>query len=918
MLDAPLGSLDLESMTGPGAGPWPGSAAEPLRRREVPPPTSGLPVHQQFEALARAQPDAIAVCCRTFSITYGELEQHSNRLAHHLLRLGVLPGDRVAVCVQPSIDIVVALLAVWKVRAVYVPIDPTFPEALIRGILQETLPSVLLTQAVLADYAGLANLPRVCMDEPLPGAELLPHSAPSLTGSLQDVAYILYTSGTTGTPKGVVATHHNLNYHVVSARERYGFSRSDSFCSIARYTFSISMFELVSPLCCGASLRVLERDEIMDPARLLERLRAITVLHAGPSLLAGLFRHLRGQPDAALLDNLRHASSGGDVVPTKVLEEMKRVFSRAELFVIYGCTEISCMGCTYPVLPGRTETLHLVGRPFPDVDVCLLDERGQRVSEDDVAGEICFAGSGLALGYLDKPELTDEKFFQLDGQRFYRTGDLGKWRGEQGLEILGRRDYQVQIRGMRVELLGIEQKVMALGLADQCVVTLVREEDGDDRLVACLVRPHSEQLIELRKGLAPHLPDYMLPHRVLVLDALPVNRNGKLDRARVHELAESRLLSGVGTREAGGATDSARAADAGPSSEVLEQRIAQLFAVVIGTDRVGFDDDFFEAGGHSLLAVKLMQELAKGVGLFVSPAALFEHRTPRALAQHVQAAYPEEPRPIQLNTRSDGPTLFFVTGINLYRELARQLEDRYGVYGVYARRELTLLGDNEGALSIPELASDYVQIIRRQQAHGPYHVGGFSFGGILAYEVAQQLRVAGEQVEQLVLIDALIPDLSLRAKLRKLRQVLRAPAYSWARLQKLMRQRYPWLSPGKKVHKARHQFALELHDERLEALDDLRRGAYARAAAAYAPHAEPYQGAISLIVAQRRLELDPLCEPHCGFLRLAPQLELVRVESDHHGLLEAPMVQTVARAIGSSLARGTTAGLDAALARHEG
>lgn len=853
--------------------------------------TTGAPVYLQFEAIAHAQPEALAVSCRTFSITYGELERHSNRLAHHLIALGVKPGDRVAVCLQPSIDISVALLAIWKTRAVYVPIDPTFPEALIRGILHETAPSALLTQSLLADYAGLASLPRVCMDEPLPSG--LTAAAPALGGTLEDVAYILYTSGTTGQPKGVVATHQNLHHHIASARERYGFTRDDRFCSIARYTFSISMFELVGPLCCGGSLRVLERDEIMDPARLVERLREVTVLHAGPSLLAGLFRHLRGQVDAPLLDNLRHASSGGDVVPNKVLEEMKRVFARAEIFVIYGATEISCMGCTYAAQRERTETLHLVGQPFRGVDVRLLAADGQVVGDEGVEGEICFSGAGLALGYLDKPELTEEKFFVIEGRRFYRTGDLGRLRGELGLEILGRRDYQVQIRGMRVELLGIEQKVQALGLADQCVVSLVREEDGDERLVACLVRPRTEQLIEVRRELALHLPDYMLPHRVLVLDALPVNRNGKLDRARVHELALRSLASASPRHDTLAEHEALR----GPSSEALEARIAQLFAVVIGVAEVGFDDDFFEAGGHSLLAVKLMQELAKGVGLFVSPAALFEHRTPRALALHVQAAYPDEPRPIQLGVRSEGPVLFFVTGINLYRELARQLDERYAVFGVYARRELTLLGESDESLSIPELASDYVQIIRRQQAHGPYHVGGFSFGGILAYEVAQQLRAAGERVAQLVLIDALIPDLSVRARVQKLRRVLRAPAYSWSRLKQVMRQRYPRLFARGAAGKARHQFALELDDERLEALDDLRRGAYARAAAAYAPHARPYPDAISLIVAQQRLDLDPLCEPHCGFARLAPQLALTCVASDHHGLLEQPMVHTVAEAI---------------------
>jgi amino acid adenylation domain-containing protein len=842
-----------------------------------------VPIHRIFEKLARHQPNSPAASFEGYSLTYGELDSLSNQLAHYLIGNGVKPSGAVAVCVLPSTDIVVAFLAIWKAGAVYVPLDPTHPEALIATILDEVKPRVVLTQSKLRPLTAPDRHNQYCFDTDAHLTKSLPMVAPDVQVTLDDPAYVLYTSGTTGKPKGVDARHENLAHYIHVAQQKYRFGPSDIFCSLARYTFSISLFELVLPLACGASVRLLVRDDVLAPNRLALTLAEVTVVHAGPSLLGNLFRYLHsGAAGRKTFPNMRHASSGGDLVPPTIMEEMKQVFENAELFVIYGCTEISCMGCTYPILRNQKATRTFVGMPFPDVAVRVADPRGNPVPFGAV-GEICFSGKGVVRGYLDRPELTAEKFVLRDGRRFYLTGDMGRLHPDGNVEILGRRDYQVQLRGIRVELPGIENKVREIALAEQCAMVVKRLSDQDVRLVAFTVKPRETTLPEFRRTLAAHLPDYMLPQALVAIDALPLTRNGKLDRNALQELPWENQQAGA-PREAPRTT--------------IERQVAEAFAKALGVAEVGLDDDFFDRGGHSLLAVVMLQELENRLGLNLSPGLIFESPTVRSIAAQATSSMSRVPKPIPLSAARDKPALYMLLGVQIYRPFAKHLEGRFSVYGVYAGSELIMFEALDKSPTVDELASEYIAIIRQHQPSGPYRLAGISFGGIVAYEVAQQLRASGEEVAFVGLIDAVLPEIGRRHRLRQLGRLFSLP------FPKMMRTIGAKLKAGlRRGPRPRSEFTRYVPEEKLAPIDDIRQSAYARAAEMYVTQIQPYTGNLELVVSGRRLERDPLQSPDCGWRNINSSIQVHPVDSDHLGLVEEPAVGQVAEIFLKSLNR---------------
>jgi amino acid adenylation domain-containing protein len=810
------------------------------------------------------------------SLTYGELDQRSNKLARYLVARGVLPGTRVAVCVRPALDIQIALLAIFKAGGVYVPLDPSHPEAYQARILDDAQPAIVLTQSKLSTLPSLARFDKLCFDADWALVEGMSPEAPAVEVTLNHPSHLLYTSGTTGRPKGVLATHANLAHYVHVARKIYGFRSDDIFCSLARYTFSISLFELVSPLCCGAAIRLLTRDDVLAPDRLTETLREVTVVHAGPSLLGSLFQYLRSNPSLPRsFPNIRHASSGGDLVPPHLLEEMKQVFENAELFVIYGCTEVSCMGTTYPVSRlakvGRT----FVGKPFPDVAVRVVDGQGNLVPIG-VVGEICFAGKGVVPGYLDQPGLTAEKFAEVAGRRFYQTGDLGRLHSDGNLEILGRRDFQVQLRGIRIELVGIENAIREARLAVQCAVVVKRLSDDDARLVAFVVGPREATIAGFRRALSAHLPDYMLPQHLAVLEALPLTANGKLDRRQLQDAPWEPPSASKDNLAVGNA---------------VERKVAGAFARALGVTEVGLDDDFFDIGGHSLLAVKVAQDLENELGLSCPAAVLFEHTTVRRLAAYTQDPSLSVPQPILLSQRGDRLPLFMIAGVHLYRGLARHLEGRYSVYGVYSSRELLLFESQDQSPSIAAAARDYIEIIRRRQPKGPYRVAGMSFGGIIVYEIAQQLRAAGEEVVFLGLLDAILPEPKVTAQLGRLRRLLSLPRRDVLRVVgDRLRARVQAAFGAPRVAR----YSKHAGDDQLRALENKREDAYAAAAVAYPGMIRHYPDAVTLVVAGERRR-EELGSADCGWGPYAPRLEVHTVDAGHLALLEEPHVGAVAR-----------------------
>ena len=565
--------------------------------------------HELFELWASAAPGATALRFGDQRLSYGELNAKANQLARHLVASGVGGEDRVVVCVEPGFEIIVALLAILKVGAVYVPLDPSYPPARIEIMLDDTQPSLVLTHSELRGRLPLGQATVLELDATEQLRELPVHNL-ELAVEPQRTAYVYYTSGTTGTPKGVMASHANLASYLSSARRRYGFRASDVGVAIARFTFSISMFELLSPLTVGGSLVVLERASVLDFARLSETLREVTFFHAGPSLLRGVLDYIeRHYTDFSVFDGVRHASSGGDTVPTEILASLCNIFEKSEVFVIYGCSEISCMGTTYEVPRGARLERTYVGIPFEGTTLRVVDDELVEVPRG-VVGEVLFAGPGVVVGYLNRPELTAEKFLEQGGQRFYRTGDRGKLNEQGLLELLGRSDFQVKLGGIRIELGEIEHHLRrAPHVANGIVAAFDR--NGEKALVAyVLVKPDSpgdsaSRAKAIRGYLAEQLPDYMVPATFVELVALPLNHNMKVDRRALPEPPRSaiRLQS---------------APEARPPRTNTERSLASLWQSLLGVDRVALDDNFFDLGGTSLLALQLIGAVDRKLGVVLT------------------------------------------------------------------------------------------------------------------------------------------------------------------------------------------------------------------------------------------------------------------------------------------------------------
>jgi amino acid adenylation domain-containing protein len=568
-------------------------------------------VHELFSLQAAAAPEAIALRFRDQVLSYGELNRRANQLARYLADRKIGAGCPVVVCVEPAFDIVVALLGILKAGAIYVPLDPTYPPARIRAILDDTRPELVLTQHHLRARLELGREAVLVLDALPVTSDPSPDEDPRTVVEPSQIASIYYTSGTTGSPKGVMASQANLLHYIRTAQQRYQIGNHDVMPAIARFSFSISMFELLSPLVAGGTLILLEREHIMDPARMAHTLGEVTIFHAGPSLLKGLVAYVRSHNQTfAHFSGVRHASSGGDMVPPELLEGLKQIFANAEVFVIYGSSEISCMGCTYPVpREHRVETTY-VGKPFDNVSVRVLDA-SQNLLPVGIVGEIHFAGDGVTVGYLNRPELTAKKFVTIGGRRFYRTGDRGRLSKDGWLEILGRNDFQVKLRGMRVELGEVESHLRSAPGVRDAVATARGAADADKTLVAYVVierngalaqNDKSARITAIRDHMLTHLPDYMVPAVYVELERLPVNHNMKLDRLALPEPNEGdlRALSESCIREPQSAT---------------EKTLASLWQKLLGVQEVGLDDNFFELGGHSMLAVMLSIEVEQSLGV---------------------------------------------------------------------------------------------------------------------------------------------------------------------------------------------------------------------------------------------------------------------------------------------------------------
>ena len=577
---------------------------------------SHLCVHELFEQQAARTPDAVAVVAGDASLSYGELNARANQLARRLQAQGLRPDERVAICVERSLEMVVGLLAILKAGGAYVPLDPAYPTERLAFMLCDSAPRLALThpparQALDNALSGLQHPPALldlCTDAALWSATAKDNLDPTTMGLAPDnLAYVIYTSGSTGTPKGVMVEHKSVHNLVVWMIQQASFAPNSRVVQRTSIAFDASVWEVFSPLCSGGSIILVDAAASNDPVRLIQDIAQSqgTALQIPPSLLRAL-------AVSGYLQTVKNPQSlffGGEPLHRSDLDLVRHLWPDAAVWNLYGPSETCVQSVVYYVSDRDNLSRFVpIGRPISNTRIYILGEGMEPVPLGAV-GEIYIGGAGVARGYLNRPELTAERFLSspfVQGDRLYRTGDLGRYLPDGNIEFLGRNDHQVKIRGFRIELGEIEARLAEHPQVREAVVVAREAADGDKRLVAYYTAEPDAQLeaADLRSRLAAALPDHMVPAAFVSLQTMPLTPNGKLDRKALPDPGEAAY---------------ARQSYEPPQGEV-EQALAAIWAELLGVERVGRHDNFFELGGHSLLAVRMVIELGKYFDISVSSA----------------------------------------------------------------------------------------------------------------------------------------------------------------------------------------------------------------------------------------------------------------------------------------------------------
>ncbi|GAA5613798.1 non-ribosomal peptide synthetase [Streptomyces platensis] len=704
------------------------------------PAPSAATFAELFERQVRRAPDRPALETDGV-IGYAELNERANQLARLLVTRGAGPERAVAVALPPSGHLAEAVLAVQKAGAVYLPLDPGYPAERLTAMVSDAAPVLLLTTAALADrLPETGAVPVLLVDDATTTTACAALSGADLTDAertaplrLDHPAYTIFTSGTTGRPKGVVVTHTGLAAFAANQAAHYGVEEGSRALQLASPSFDVSVAEFFWSLLCGGCLVVPEGTP--TGAELVEVLRERRISHLmiPPSVLAEVPR--------TALPELKVMITGAEVLPA----ELAGFWGRDRTLInAYGPTEATC-DVSFAIRDPRTaDGAAVIGRPIDGARVYLLDAALQPVPSG-VVGELYVSGTGVARGYLHQPAVTADRFvadpFGAPGSRMYRTGDLAYWDGEGQLRFCGRADSQVKVRGFRIELGEVQAAVSRCAGVGRAVVTVREDRPGDRRLVAYVQQAPDEPPLSpaaVRDETSALLPSYMTPSAFVVVDSWPLTPNGKLDHRALPAPAP---VTGRATR---------------PPASPQEELLCRLFAEVLGAEQVGVDDNFFELGGHSLLATRLVSRLAALLGGAPALRDVFAAPTPARLAAQLDGGG-SSAFEVLLPLRTAGRTapLFCVHPVAgfswRYSALLGALSPDHPVYALQSRG---LDGTEAPARSLDEMAEDYIREIRRVQPEGPYHLLGWSLGGIMAHAVATALQAQGQEVALLAVLDA--------------------------------------------------------------------------------------------------------------------------------------------------------------------
>jgi amino acid adenylation domain-containing protein len=840
-------------------------------------------MHELVEAQAARTPGAIAVEHADQRLTYRELEQRANQLGHFLRKHGVGRESRVGICLRRSLELPVALLGVLKAGGACVPLDPAYPKERLAYMLEDSQTALVLTQpGLLAEVTDFdAEIITLDADWSLFSNE----SSEPVRSEVkpENLAYVIYTSGSTGKPRGVLLSHLGLVNHNTAAVGLFGITAADRMAQFASISFDIAIEEIFPTWIAGAALVIREEDASLAVGDFLCWVseRNVTAL----DLPTAYWHELVGELSESTLqlpESLRIIIVGGEKASSaKLVAWRKAAGARVRWVNTYGPTETSVIVTAFePKSSEEVPAVLPIGRPIANTKIHILDANLQPLPVG-IPGDLYVAGPGLARGYLNRPEVTAEKFVRnpfssQPGARMYKTGDVARYLASGEIEFAGRTDDQVKIRGYRVELKEIES-VLGSFAGVREVVVVARENDGEKNLVAYVV-PAREQAptgSELRSYLKQRLPHYMVPSAFVLLEAMPKTPNGKLDR---RGMPAPKPADFTEPNEYIAPTDE------------LEKQLTKVWAAVLSKESIGIRDNFFDLGGHSLLAARLMHRIEQTLGQRLPLAALLQAPTVEQFAALLRqegwsAAWSSL---VAIQAEGSRPPFFCVHGVggNVvgFRDLARHMGTDQPFYALQPQG---LDGNRPCLTSVTEMAERYIREIRRIQPEGPYRIGGYSFGGLVAYEMAQQLRAQDLEVSLLALFDTYPGKMESRAS--QMRNLSKLP-----------------LKEAATFLVKKGSFVLMTLRKRLELQmlpRPLRNVRQACAAAAAAYDVQPYDGQVTLFRVKEK-SAGSLADPYAIWWRVAAGgVDLREISGDHLSLLKEPQVRLLAEELNDALDR---------------
>ncbi|MEH1918687.1 amino acid adenylation domain-containing protein [Nostoc sp.] len=873
-------------------------------------------IHQWFEAQAKRTPDNIAVSFENQQLTYQELNQRANQLAHYLQTLEVRSGVLVGLDLEPSLEMIVGLLGILKAGGTYVSLAPTSGQDDLAFILEDTQISLVLTQSSLVEKLSEHQAQVICLDSDWQDIALHVIENPICHTTEQTLACVMYVSGSKGKPNGIAITHRNLVTHSLAISETWGLSQSDRLLLILSISCN-NLIESLFPCWIAGATAILQSQELQNSTTQFFPFIAqqqISVVNLPTAFWYELIKEPSVSPQT-LPASLRLVMVGGEKLSRQAyLTWVEKVGKRVRWLNAYGALETTLTATVYDpktaTEANNTRSEIPIGKAIANTQIYILDRRSQLLPIG-VTGEIYISGIGVTQGYFNRPELTSAKFIpnpfsSESGAYLYRTGDLGRYLSDGNIEFLGRLDNQVKIRGFRIELAEIETILGQYPGVQKTVVIAKEDVLGDKTLVAYVVPKQgetfgSEQLLSF---LQQKLPEYLLPSAFFIVDSLPLNANGQVDRQALSALNpnNSKIEKTFATAE-----------------DPLQFQLTKIWETLLGIHPIGIKDNFFDLGGNSLLAVHLFSQIEKIFGLNLPLAILLQSSTIEQLTNIIrqQGFSPESHNQVESSTSTNSgksiawsslvpmqpngskPPIFCIHAIGLsvlyYRDLSLHLGENQPFYALQARG---LSGKEAPFTKLAEMAAHYIKEIQTIQPEGPYFLGGSSFGGLVAWEMAQQLVRQGQKVALLALFDTTGPNYIKQAPLEK------RVSQHWDNLTKLgtnyvleqIRNKSSWLKYKlqEKFRKLIFKFSLRIwrtvpYNYRKLTIEEANK----QAAKEYVLKA--YPGRVTVFRAEERFALEKReVDPQMGWSEMVlGGLDIQNVPGNHDSIFREPHVRTL-------------------------